>query len=313
MNKGKTYIVFLFLCFFVCFHSFDISNLPSYLSQYVNFVLFYRQTSSGIKRSRLASNSIHGSMQLMNSMNKTIEQNGNEIQYVPNPFTDRKQKNGNIDSTSRQLKNPNELRQSLSSSPNQLSLTHNSLSILSSSKTTQHHNSSLSQSALKQPFSKPKSVSNQKSAASQKLVSNQKSVSSQKPVSNQKPISKQKSVSSQNHTPPTQLRNNHTKYPPYYITINSTIDKISFNKTYTHPKNPSKISFFPWDDDGIDYSATCSKLISTIKRFSGPIIVNSGFRGGLGHKFISFFQAIILALILRRPLYCILTLSFSYM
>ena len=109
---------------------------------------------------------------------------------------------------------------------------------------------------------------------------------------------------------PARLRNIHKKHPPNYITINSTIDSLSFNETYTHPQDPSNITFFPWNDDGIDYSATCSKLLSIIKSFSGPIIVNSGLRGGLGHKLVSFYHTIVIALILRRPFYCILILSF---
>ena len=241
----------------------------------------YRQTFSGNKQSRLASYSIHGNIQLLNVSNRTIEKNGNEIQYVHSPFSERKQKNGNNDNTVRQSKNLTELSKSLSSSSNQLSLTHGSISILSSSETSHNRNSSsLNQFALKQPYSNPN------------------------------PIRKEESILSQMPEPSTRRRNRHTEYPPYYITINSTIDNISFNKTYTHPKDPSNITFFPWNDDGIDYSATCSKLLSIIKSFSGPIIVNSGLRGGLGHKFLSLYYSLTIALVLRRPFYCILILSF---
>ena len=112
---------------------------------------------------------------------------------------------------------------------------------------------------------------------------------------------------------PARLRSIHKRYPPHYITINSTNLNLSFNENYTHPQDPSKISFFPWNDDDIDYSATCSKLLSIIKSFSGPIIVNSGLRGGLGHKLVSFYHTIVIALLLRRPFYGTSSLSFSYM
>ena len=94
------------------------------------------------------------------------------------------------------------------------------------------------------------------------------------------------------------------------ITIDTTDPSLSYSRKHPHPKDPSNITFFPWNDDGIDYSVTCSKLLSIFKSFSGPIIVNSGLRGGLGHKLVSFYHTIVIALILRRPFYCILILSF---
>ena len=104
-----------------------------------------------------------------------------------------------------------------------------------------------------------------------------------------------------------------SSHPQHFITIDTTDPSLSYSRKHPHPQDPSNITFFPWNDDDIDYSATCSKLISIIKSFSGPIIVNSGFRGGLGHKFLSLYYSLTIALLLRRPFYCILTLSFSYM
>lgn len=61
-------------------------------------------------------------------------------------------------------------------------------------------------------------------------------------------------------------------------------------------------TFFPWNDD-IDYEKACNNILSIFRSFKGPIIVNSGYHGGIGHKFISMYYAISIALLLRRPFY----------
>lgn len=68
---------------------------------------------------------------------------------------------------------------------------------------------------------------------------------------------------------------------------------------------PSNSSFFPWDDS-IDYGDVCNKLLNILRSFNGPMIINSGKHGGLGHKFISLYYTITYALVLQRPLYSII-------
>lgn len=81
---------------------------------------------------------------------------------------------------------------------------------------------------------------------------------------------------------------------------NSTIHH--FHSSSKEPKQETNITFFPWND-GTHYGNVCNKLLSLFSSFKGPIIVNSGKYGGLGHKFVSLYYSVLYALILRRPLY----------
>lgn len=70
-------------------------------------------------------------------------------------------------------------------------------------------------------------------------------------------------------------------------------------------------TFFPWNDDDIDYEKACNNILSIFRSFKGPIIVNSGYHGGIGHKFVSMYYAISIALLLRRPFYSMFFLLVS--
>lgn len=72
-------------------------------------------------------------------------------------------------------------------------------------------------------------------------------------------------------------------------------NRVPFQRKENH-------TFFPWNDD-IDYEKACNSILSIFRSFKGPIIVNSGYHGGIGHKFISMYYAISIALLLRRPFY----------
>ena len=127
------------------------------------------------------------------------------------------------------------------------------------------------------------------------------------------PSSSLTSSSSPSSSPsPTPSHLSSSPHTQHSITIDTTDPSLSYSRKHPHPKDPSNITFFPWNDDGINYSVTCSKLLSIFKSFSGPIIVNSGLRGGLGHKFLSLYYSLTIALVLRRPFYCILTILFLY-
>lgn len=78
------------------------------------------------------------------------------------------------------------------------------------------------------------------------------------------------------------------------------------NSSLVSTSSSTNITFFPWDEDTIDYSLACNNLLRIFQSFKGPIIVNSGKYGGLGHKFKSLYNAILMSLLLQRPLYSIL-------
>ena len=88
--------------------------------------------------------------------------------------------------------------------------------------------------------------------------------------------------------------------------VNSSSSSHIVNSSSTKSfHQPSNSSFFPWDD-GIDYGDVCNKLLNILRSFDGPMIINSGKHGGLGHKFISLYYTITYALVLQRPLYSII-------
>lgn len=71
-------------------------------------------------------------------------------------------------------------------------------------------------------------------------------------------------------------------------------------------RTPYHSKYFPWEDDKpVNYTEICSRILSTLSTFQGPIIVNGGYRGGLGHVSVSFYYSLTYALLLKRPFYCI--------
>lgn len=63
------------------------------------------------------------------------------------------------------------------------------------------------------------------------------------------------------------------------------------------------IPFYPWND-GLNYNQICSRLLYHLTHQPGVILINSSKHGGLGHRFYSLYDAILYALLLKRPLYC---------
>ena len=84
------------------------------------------------------------------------------------------------------------------------------------------------------------------------------------------------------------------KFTDYEVKANYTLEEDIHNNT---------IPFYHWND-GLNYNQICSKLLSVLSSQNGPIIVSSGLFGGLGHKTLSIYHAILYALILKRPLFC---------
>lgn len=80
-------------------------------------------------------------------------------------------------------------------------------------------------------------------------------------------------------------------------------DVIMIRSSVKHQFLVKEEEYFPWND-GIDYSSFCMNLQRTFKSFEGPVIVFDGFGGGLGHKFVSIVNSMLLALLLKRPFYC---------
>lgn len=91
---------------------------------------------------------------------------------------------------------------------------------------------------------------------------------------------------------------------------NSTILQLKEEAAFTTIPNNFSVNtnpyYFPWEDDKpVNYTDVCSRILSTLAKFKGPIIVNSGYRGGLGHISVSFYYSLTYALLLKRPLYCL--------
>lgn len=85
--------------------------------------------------------------------------------------------------------------------------------------------------------------------------------------------------------------------PPATPTENATSPTI----LHSIPrKENTTIDFFPWND-GYDYNAICHNLLSVFASFKTHKIVTSGQFGGLGHKFLTIFNALTAALVLGRP------------
>lgn len=76
--------------------------------------------------------------------------------------------------------------------------------------------------------------------------------------------------------------------------------------------SPESIRFFPWGDDSLNYNNVCKDFYSVFGKFKGPVIVNSGYGGGLGHIASSFYYSITYALLLQRPFYCTCTMNYSF-
>ena len=73
------------------------------------------------------------------------------------------------------------------------------------------------------------------------------------------------------------------------------------NKDLT--KQVQSIYFYPWDQFSNNYNTICLSILTTLQSFDGPVIVNSGYRGGIGHVAHSFFFSLVYAILLKRPLY----------
>ena len=95
-----------------------------------------------------------------------------------------------------------------------------------------------------------------------------------------------------------QAKNNPTQHPIFKKPTSSEIPTV-FNSTLL----PNDSIFFPWDDDDVDYNKTCNRLLSLFQSFDGLPIIHNGLHGGLGHKFLSLYNSITIALLLKRPLY----------
>lgn len=78
--------------------------------------------------------------------------------------------------------------------------------------------------------------------------------------------------------------------------------------TNKNNKKPYSTEYYPWNDS-TDYDAVCRGIQKKIKSFKGPPIVHVGTGGGLGHKFISLLHSFTAALVMKRPLSCMIVLS----
>ena len=99
--------------------------------------------------------------------------------------------------------------------------------------------------------------------------------------------------------------------------IESTDRRVENNTLVSPNRNSPTLSFhaidkhnttfdsFPWDD-GFDYNQICKRLLSFLTSPKGPIIINSGKHGGLGHKFVTLYNMITVALVNNRRLYSML-------
>lgn len=98
------------------------------------------------------------------------------------------------------------------------------------------------------------------------------------------------------------------------LSANSTVDNKHSNVTSTAVKKLPQVSeihiknsveYFPWNGR-VNYDAVCNSLKEKLQSFDGPPIIHKGMRGGLGHKFLSLINIFITALVMKRPLSCMM-------
>lgn len=93
------------------------------------------------------------------------------------------------------------------------------------------------------------------------------------------------------------LNNKNLEKMPSLTRINIIQSKKSYSTEY-----------YPWNDN-TDYDAVCRGIQKRLQSFKGPPIVHVGTGGGLGHKFVSLLHSFTAALVMKRPLSCMIVLS----
>lgn len=70
-----------------------------------------------------------------------------------------------------------------------------------------------------------------------------------------------------------------------------------------HKSYPTE--YFPWNDH-VNYTLVCLSIQNKLNSFKGPPIIHQGYGGGLGHKLVSLLHSFTTALVLKRPLSCMI-------
>ena len=84
--------------------------------------------------------------------------------------------------------------------------------------------------------------------------------------------------------------------------INTPKDVVSNS---TQQLKASTTEYFPWNDR-VNYNSICKSIQKKLNSFKGPPIIHKGDGGGLGHKYMSLLHSFTTALIVQRPLSCIM-------
>lgn len=87
------------------------------------------------------------------------------------------------------------------------------------------------------------------------------------------------------------------------LSANSTVVSKLPQVSNNHIKN--SVEYFPWNGR-VNYDSVCNSLKEKIQSFDGPPIIHKGMRGGLGHKFTSLTNSFLTALVMKRPLSCMM-------
>lgn len=76
-----------------------------------------------------------------------------------------------------------------------------------------------------------------------------------------------------------------------YNPFRKSIFVFYYRRHRTFPLTSSTTSQFFSYKDGIDYDKFCMSLKNQYDQFTGPVVIHSGYRGGIGHKSIFLFQS----------------------
>lgn len=93
-------------------------------------------------------------------------------------------------------------------------------------------------------------------------------------------------------------------------TVNENNSQIIPTVSYSNTTQCSEsciddsVEYFPWKD-GVNYEEICKSIQKKLNSFKGPPIIYKGDGGGLGHKFTSLLNVLTTALVVQRPLSCI--------
>lgn len=104
---------------------------------------------------------------------------------------------------------------------------------------------------------------------------------------------------------PSIVNGNNRQIIPTAITNN----RIRGNTDLTQGPNPpidDSVEYFPWNDR-VNYEEICKSLQKKLNSFKGPPIIHKGHGGGLGHMFTSLLNVLTTALVVQRPLSCIIS------